>query len=168
MKTTTDKPTVDKVEEVSLIMALGRVNANVQQEGPSPSDTISGRFSNQIAELVFTTEQSFRDTHNLVKLKADLAVIRLFAELTTKAVKKLDTTSKEVEEDPGIYIATRTNADGSYDYPQLVYGDSFSWGWGYYIDGKWSKDVVNASEVPTSTKEEAAVCIMVADVVLDR
>ena len=166
MKATTDKPTVDKVEEVSLIMALGRVNANVQQEGPSPSDTISGRFSNQIAELVFTTEQSFRDTHNLVKLKADLAVIRLFAKLTTEAVRKLDVTSKEVEEDPGIYTATRTNIEGSYNYPQLVYGDSFSWGWGYYIDGEWSKDVVNASEVPT--KEEVAVCIMVADVVLDR
>jgi len=163
MKTTTDKPTVDKVEEVSLIMALGRVNANVQQEGPSPSDTISGRFSNQIAELVFTTEQSFRDTHNLVKLKADLAVIRLFAKTATSVVKTLDVNSKEVLDDPGIYTATRTNADGSYDYPQLVYGDSFSWGWGFYINDSWSEDVVNALDVPY--EEAQSLAKLVADVI---
>jgi len=166
MTTTTDKPTVDKVEEVSLIMALGRVNANVQQEGPSPSDTISGRFSNQIAELATTMEQSFRDKHNFVKLKADLAVLRLFAEYTTLAVRKLDVTSKEVEEDPGIYVATRTSLNSTSNYAQLVYGDSFSWSWGYYIDGEWSKDVANSSEVPA--QEEVAVCTMVADVILDR
>jgi len=163
MKATTDKPTVDKVEEVSLIMALGRVNANVQQEGPSPSDTISGRFSNQIAELVFTTEQSFRDTHNLVKLKADLAVIRLFAKTATSVVKTLDVNSKEVLDDPGIYTATRTNADGSYDYPQLVYGDSFSWGWGFYINDSWSEDVVNALDVPY--EEAQSLAKLVADVI---
>ena len=147
MITTSDKPTVDKVEEVSLIMALGRVNANVQQEGPSPSDTISGRFSDQLAELVFTTEQSFRDTHNLVKLKLDLAAIKLFAEIATKMVRALDVTSKEVQDDPGIYIGETTNIERTKKYAQLVYGDSFSWGWGYYKDGSWSRDVVDTQSV---------------------
>ena len=77
MTTTTDKPTVDKVEEVSLIMALGRLEGMVSSYGPpGPDDIPAEVFAGVIANLVFKMEDNYRDSFDLVKLKKELWYVR--------------------------------------------------------------------------------------------
>ena len=142
MITTSDKPTVDKVEEVSLIMALGRLAGLVNAYGPPADNGIHETFANNFGSLVFGMEDSFRESYDLVKLKKDLWHARCFAKDFDKWLRSIPVELREVDEGEhtiGLMYGEGSNMDGDYTYLHSPYASDLLWGWGCPgSQGKWT------------------------------
>jgi hypothetical protein len=130
MTTTTDKPTVDKVEEVSLIMALGRLEGMVSSYGPpGPDDIPAEVFAGVIANLVFKMEDNYRDSFDLVKLKKELWYVRSLAKSYQRYIREFTLGIAKGVEVPGFHFISGANMAGNYTCLGNDYAGDIVWGW---------------------------------------
>ncbi len=128
MQNQADKPAVDKAEEVSLIMALGRLESTVAMTGPpGPQAMLSERFASKIAYLVFKLDDDFRKSYDLVELKAGIWYIRTLATVFDKAIRQMPEGAKLGQ---GFLRAFGHNMEGAYKYQYLPYAHDLTWSWG--------------------------------------
>ena len=149
MKDQADKPTVDKVEEVSLIMALGKMVHIVNTYGPPADNSVNELFVEKMSTLVFGMEDSFRETSDFVTLKDDLWYARCFATDFDKFARALPIDY----EGCGLLKGHGSDKDGDYEYVYSPYASDITWhgGWSYRLT-EWSD--IHKGFAPVSTSKD--------------
>jgi len=157
MITTTDKPAVDKAEEVSLVMALGKLVGLVNSYGPPADDGIHEGFVNVFGQQAFEAEASFRKTSDFVKLKEDLWYARCFAKDFNKLLREgLPSEMREVDDGKhtvGLSYGEGCNMEGEYTYLHSFLASEVTWGW-HHATAKGSWTDLHLDWEPVSTLED--------------
>jgi hypothetical protein len=126
-------------EQVSLIMALGRVVYAARSYGPPAPDE---HFADTAEKLISGTEESFRENQDFDNLKISLGLIKQLAEDYTKALELSHKTRNGIEPTcpPGCYIVKGLDIDGEYQVARNAYADSLTEFWQVRTknkDGNW-------------------------------